>query len=98
MFWMFVAALWIAMLVSPIALLIAFLPTGRECPRCSAETLPLQLRALRPLARVVQRRWCLSCGWGGVVRRVEAPISSAPEPAESAREADDEAWRGGQEA
>lgn len=97
MFWLFVVALWVAMLISPIALLIAFLPSGRECPRCGSETLPIVSRMLRPFRRFLQQRWCMACGWDGVMRQT-AP-RPVPEPATerptAPHEADDEAWRGG---
>jgi hypothetical protein len=49
------------------------LPAGRRCPRCSGETLQLRrppLRALNtiPFLAVLQQRWCLCCGWEGLVR------------------------------
>lgn len=99
MFWMFIVALWIAMLVSPIALLIAFLPSGRDCPRCGAETIPIRHRLLLPVRRFLHLRWCMSCGWDGVMR--QAPWSRptpAPETVDAAFESDDDAaWRGGKD-
>lgn len=68
MFWLFVVALWIAMLLSPILLLFFFLPAGRDCPRCGGDTLLLHSRLLRPFRRLVSVRWCLSCGWEGIAR------------------------------
>jgi hypothetical protein len=48
------------------------LPCGRECPRCQRTTLLLGSRLLGLLSKLpfigLQRRWCLSCGWLGVVR------------------------------
>ena len=97
MFWMFVVALWVAMLLSPIALLIAFLPAGRDCPRCASETVPIRTGWLRPMRRFLQQRWCLSCGWEGVMRYTVGPRPvPVPEPLTGMqREADDDAaWRG----
>lgn len=97
MFWMFVVALWVAMLLSPIALLIAFLPAGRDCPRCGTETVPIRTRLLRPFGRLLQQRWCMSCGWDGVMRRAARPRPApAPESvSETTQEVDDDAaWRG----
>lgn len=69
MLWI-MTVLWIAMLCSPIALLVAFLPSGRACPRCAAEdTLPIRWAVLRPVRRWLTRRWCTLCGWEGVARR-----------------------------
>jgi hypothetical protein len=54
------------------------LPVGCACPQCRGETIRL---VSRPLAltcavlpgSVLHRRWCLTCGWDGVVRLVRAP-------------------------
>ncbi len=102
MVWMFIVALWVAMLVSPIALLIAFLPAGRDCPRCGSETIPIRQRMLRPVRRFLGVRWCMSCGWDGVMRAAPfAQPAPAMEPADapSSFESDDDAaWREGREA
>ncbi len=47
------------------------LPEGTTCPLCRSDTLLLRSRLLglasAVLRRVVlQRRWCLSCGWEGI--------------------------------
>jgi len=49
------------------------LPEGTACPLCRSETLLLRSRwlgwASALLRRVVlQRRWCLSCGWEGIAK------------------------------
>lgn len=102
MFWLFVVALWVAMLVSPIALLIAFLPAGRECPRCGSETLSIRSRLLHPVRRFLHQRWCMACGWDGMMRQTAWPRTAAArvETVDSTPfEADDDAaWRGGKEA
>lgn len=98
MFWLFAMAIWIAMLVLPVVLLVALLPVGRECPRCNNETLPIRFPALQPLRRFVSRRWCMACGWEGVSRRANwpratrklAPVIERPREAE-----DDAAWNRG---
>jgi len=71
------------------------LPEGTTCPLCRSETLLLRSRwlgwASALLRRVVlQRRWCLSCGWEGIAkltgeearqaRRRVAPSPPAPAP------------------
>jgi hypothetical protein len=97
MFMFFVTVLWAAMLLSPFILLYLFLPSGRDCPRCAAETVPVRSSFLRPLRRVVGLRWCMSCGWEGITRTTS---THAPAPAyevvpEEARETDDDdaPWR-----
>lgn len=97
MFWIFVVALWVAMLLSPIALLIAFLPPGRECPRCGEDTVLLRSRLLRPVRSFLQQRWCMACGWDGVMRRSHRTrVAPAAEPLTGTpHEVDDDAaWRG----
>ena len=68
MFWMFMTALWVVMLLAPLALLVALLPSGRDCPRCGGETILLRQRMLHAARRFLGRRWCTSCGWEGVMR------------------------------
>jgi hypothetical protein len=68
MFWIFVTALWLAMLLSPFVLLYFFLPTGRHCPRCANETLPIRSAFLHPFRSMTTFRWCISCGWEGLTR------------------------------
>jgi hypothetical protein len=68
MFWLLVMVLWVALLLSPLLLLFLFLPTGKDCPRCSGETLLIRSRMLRPVKRLASMRWCMACGWEGVTR------------------------------
>lgn len=71
-----------AVFVVPLALsaLLArrSIPLGRGCPVCTGETIPIQIRPLHRLRRLqrhipFERRWCLECGWLGLVR-VTAPV------------------------
>lgn len=77
MFWLFVTGLWAAMLLSPFVLLYIFLPAGRECPRCTGETVSIRSRFLRPIRSMATLRWCLSCGWEGIARNA---VSRRPLP------------------
>jgi hypothetical protein len=98
MFWFFLIALWAAMLLSPLLLLFMFLPSGRDCPRCANETLPLVSRLLRPVRRLTQLRWCASCGWQGVMRRarVGSPLPKFEVvPDDGGEEDGDTPWKGG---
>jgi hypothetical protein len=97
MFWMFMTALWVVMLLAPLGLLIALLPSGRDCPRCGCETLPIRVSMLRAVRRFLCRRWCTSCGWEGIMRvakQVPAPVLEVvPEEHEGGFD-DDAVWRG----
>lgn len=48
------------------------LPTGRDCPRCGSTTSLLLSAWARLASRVpgirIQKRWCLDCGWSGILR------------------------------
>jgi hypothetical protein len=97
MFWMFMTALWVVMLLAPLGLLVALLPSGRDCPRCGCETLPIRVQVLRPLMRLLNRRWCTSCGWEGIMRvsrHVPVPAMETVVAEERDEYDDDAVWRG----
>jgi ribosomal protein S27AE len=97
MFWMFMTALWVVMLLAPLALLAALLPAGRDCPRCGTETFLLRSRALRAARRLLGRRWCSACGWEGLMRTGRPGPAPVVEAARAVEEIDDDAaWRGDQ--
>jgi hypothetical protein len=99
MFWMFMTALWVVMLLAPLGLLVALLPSGRDCPRCGSETLPIRVALLRPVMRLLNRRWCTSCGWEGIMRVSRQVPAPALEVVHEERDEfdDDAAWRGERE-
>jgi hypothetical protein len=49
------------------------LPRGPQCRACQTEMLRLQNRLLDRWLPALERRWCLTCGWNGVVRRGPVP-------------------------
>jgi len=51
------------------------LPQGLLCPHCRAEMVAIRNRFFDRLVPALQRRWCLECGWNGVVRRVQSAAS-----------------------
>jgi len=64
------------------AVVYLLLPPGPLCPHCRSAMLPIRNRFLDRLLPAIQRRWCLECGWNGVVRRGQArPTRTAAPPA-----------------
>jgi hypothetical protein len=66
-----------------IVLVVAYLLLSRGpfCPHCGAEMLPIRNRFFDWIVPALQRRWCVTCGWNGVVRRASgAPAREAPAP------------------
>ncbi len=45
------------------------LPLGPACPRCALATALIRHQVLHRLVPVLEHRWCLECGWSGLVRR-----------------------------
>jgi len=45
------------------------LPRGPACPHCAAELKQIRNTFLRRVLPLLEHRWCLKCGWHGVVRR-----------------------------
>jgi len=50
------------------AVVYLLLPQGSLCPHCRVEMMPIRNRLLDRLLPALQRRWCLECGWNGIVR------------------------------
>jgi len=50
------------------------LPTKRVCPLCDAQLVLIQHSVLRRLVPVVEHRWCLECGWSGIVRQAQSRV------------------------
>lgn len=50
------------------------LPAKRVCPQCGAQLALIQHSVLRRLLPAVEHRWCLDCGWSGVVRQVQSRV------------------------
>lgn len=63
------------------------LPRGRRCPHCGNDSVPLRARlpavasTLLPRS-VVQRRWCMRCGWNGLTRLPRGRLPKPRHPAE----------------
>ncbi len=55
--------------LSLVALLTyVLLPRGPGCPHCGTPLTPIRNRLLRWILPWLEQRWCLECGWHGVVR------------------------------
>lgn len=46
------------------------LPRGPTCPRCGVQMAGIRNRLVDHVLPWLERRWCLECGWDGLVRRV----------------------------
>jgi hypothetical protein len=55
-----------------VAVIYRLLPRGPLCPRCHVEMVPIRNRFFDRFLPALQRRWCLDCGWNGIVRRIRA--------------------------
>lgn len=64
-----------------VAVLYLLLPRGAHCPNCHIEMIRIHSPLFDRLVRVVERRWCMQCGWHGIVRR-GPPMPRAPSPEE----------------
>ena len=52
-----------------LAAVYLILPATRVCPHCAGDLTLIQHPVLRRLIPPVEHRWCLGCGWSGLVRR-----------------------------
>ena len=50
------------------------LPATRTCPRCATDLTMIRHPIMRRLLPVVEHRWCLGCGWSGLVRRSRSAV------------------------
>ena len=53
------------------------LPRGPVCPHCAAHLTLIRNTLLRRLLPLIEHRWCLECGWHGIVRRQSRVINRA---------------------
>jgi hypothetical protein len=63
-----IVSLWLIPLLLLLLVGYLWMPGGKTCPCCGAETLLLQYPAARLFARRMHLRWCLHCGWEGFTR------------------------------
>jgi hypothetical protein len=67
------------------AVVYLLLPAGPLCPHCKVEMVPIRNRLFDRLLRALQRRWCLECGWNGLVRRSRAAPTRSLAPGRTPR-------------
>src|SRR5437763_14211483 len=60
------------------AVVYLLLPQGSLCPHCNLAIVAVRNRVLDRLVPVLQRRWCLECGWNGVLRRGRSAHARIP--------------------
>jgi len=53
------------------------LPAKCVCPQCGAQLTLIRHDVMRRLLPLVEHRWCLECGWSGVVRPQSRVIKRA---------------------
>jgi len=64
-------------------ILLAALGRGPGCPVCRGSSLPIRLCWLARRLIRLERRWCLDCGWEGLLRRGQPrPVAPSPVDAE----------------
>jgi hypothetical protein len=51
------------------AVVYLLVPRGPACPRCGLALALIRHPLLQALVPRLEHRWCLECGWSGVVRR-----------------------------
>ena len=50
------------------------LPATRTCPRCGTDLILIRHPILRRLLPPVKHKWCLNCGWSGIVREPQSRV------------------------
>ena len=50
------------------------LPKKVACPLCGARLTPIRHSVLRLLLPMVEHRWCMNCGWSGIVRQTQSRV------------------------
>jgi predicted RNA-binding Zn-ribbon protein involved in translation (DUF1610 family) len=61
-----------------LAVVYLMLPVKMSCPQCGDKLTLIRHPLLRHLVPLVEHRWCMGCGWNGVVRRAR-PAPPTPQ-------------------
>ena len=68
--------LFVLRIIAATLVFLALLPQGDRCPNCDAPTVRVASPFLDRLLPWFRKRWCLTCGWHGMLRR--GPLSEEP--------------------
>lgn len=58
--------LFVLRLIAATVVFLLILPRGDRCPMCDTATVRLHSRLLNRIQ--LTKRWCMTCGWDGVMR------------------------------
>ena len=70
-FTLVLGGLFVLRIVAATVVFLLILPRGDRCPLCDAVTLRVESRGLRLFHLPLAKRWCLACGWEGMMRPTE---------------------------
>ena len=56
------------------------LPRGPICRNCDVAMMRIRNRGLERILPGLERRWCTTCGWNGIVRSAPAAPRHSPHP------------------
>lgn len=74
-FTLVLGGLFVLRIVAATIVFLLILPRGDRCPLCDAVTLRVESRGVRFLHLPLAKRWCLACGWEGMMRPAEPNAS-----------------------
>jgi hypothetical protein len=75
--------LFVLRIIAATIVFVLILPRGDRCPMCDASTLRVHAPALRRFHLPLAKRWCLVCGWEGMMRIQPPDVSSGDKAARS---------------
>ena len=78
-FSLFFGGLLILRVIAATIVFVLILPRGDHCPICDARTVRVHSPILRRSGLRLTKRWCLACGWEGVMRLSPSDKSSTAE-------------------
>ncbi|MGQ0640255.1 MAG: hypothetical protein ACT4P6_05705 [Gemmatimonadaceae bacterium] len=67
-------------IIAATVVFILILPHGDRCPMCDAMTLRVHAPALSLFRLPLAKRWCIACGWQGIMQRASAKPMTHVDP------------------